>query len=142
MDKVRYSIYGDCCKLSNGTVDVLVTAELGPRVIFYGFTGGENMFAELDPDLVVKHDWGEWHARGGHRLWHTLEELPRSYVPDNDPIEMEVESLGPLTMLEPGDSTAHVERWYLFDNVEPGDDTEESLDAAITPLVRQTESGA
>lgn len=90
IEKVEYSIYGTCYKLSNGTVDLLVTADLGPRVIYYGFTGETNILAELGPDYVVKTELGEWHHWGGHRLWHAPEVLPRSYVPDNDPIEAEM----------------------------------------------------
>jgi len=90
VEKTKYSTYGNCYKLSNGTVDVMVTLDLGPRVIYYGFTGGENTFAELSPDAAVKHELGEWHPWGGHRLWHAPEVLPRSYVPDNDPVTAEL----------------------------------------------------
>lgn len=90
IEKVKYAAYGDCYKLTNGTVDVLVTLDLGPRIIFYGFTGGENMLAELGPDSVVKTEMGEWHPWGGHRLWHAPEVMPRSYVPDNGPVTSEV----------------------------------------------------
>jgi hypothetical protein len=89
IEKINYSIYGGCRKVSNGTVDVIVTTDVGPRIIFYGFTGGENMFAELRKDVAVQHDWGEWRPWGGHRFWHAPEVLPRSYVPDNDPVEAE-----------------------------------------------------
>lgn len=90
IEKVKYSIYGNCYKLSNGTVDLLVTTDLGPRVIYYGFTGEENILAELGPECMVKTELGEWHHWGGHRLWHAPEVLPRSYAPDNDPIEAEM----------------------------------------------------
>ncbi len=90
IEKVKYSHYGECYKLSNGTVDVLVTLDVGPRVIFYGFTGGENNLAELGPDAKVPTEFGEWHPWGGHRLWHAPEVLPRSYMPDNGPVESEM----------------------------------------------------
>jgi hypothetical protein len=47
---------------------------------------------------------------------------------------MEVESLGPLAKLEPGESATHVEHWFLFKDVNAGT-TEDSLDKAIAPLV-------
>ena len=47
---------------------------------------------------------------------------------------MELESLGALRRLAPNASAEHVERWQLFRDVDLGD-TEESLDAAIQPLV-------
>ena len=90
IDKVKYPNFGECYKLSNGTVDVLITLDLGPRVIFYGFTGGENALAELGPDLKVPTPYGDWKPWGGHRLWHAPEVLPRSYVPDNGPVDSEI----------------------------------------------------
>ena len=90
IEKVKYPKFGECYKLSNGTVDVLITLDLGPRVIFYGFSGGENCLAELDANAKVPTEFGEWHPWGGHRLWHAPEVLPRSYVPDNGPVESEV----------------------------------------------------
>lgn len=90
IDKVKFPNFGECYRLSNGTVDVLITLDLGPRVISYGFTGGENVLAELGPDAKVATPWGDWHPWGGHRLWHAPEVLPRSYVPDNGPVDSEI----------------------------------------------------
>jgi hypothetical protein len=47
---------------------------------------------------------------------------------------IEVETLAPLTQLEPGASAIHVEHWHLFRDVEIGDD-ETTIDKAITPLL-------
>ncbi len=47
---------------------------------------------------------------------------------------LEVESLGPLTRLEPGCYVEHVEHWYLFEGVET-DGTETSIDAAVMPHI-------
>ena len=52
---------------------------------------------------------------------------------------MEVESVGPLGQLEPGQSTIHIEEWYLFKGVNAGD-TEESMEAAIMPFIEKTAS--
>jgi hypothetical protein len=50
---------------------------------------------------------------------------------------MELESLGPLMDLEPGETAEHVEEWHLFREIELGS-TDESLDAVLMPLVDQT----
>ena len=50
---------------------------------------------------------------------------------------MEVETLGPLTKLGPGESATHVEHWFLFKDVDAGT-TEDTLDKAIAPLVAKT----
>ena len=36
---------------------------------------------------MTKTAFGEWKPWGGHRLWTAPEEMPRSYSPDNSPIE-------------------------------------------------------
>jgi hypothetical protein len=44
---------------------------------------------------------------------------------------VELETLGPLATLQPGESASHEERWSLYKGVDIGT-TEESLDAAVT----------
>jgi hypothetical protein len=84
--KVQYENCGECIEITNGIVSLVVTTEFGPRVMRYGFVGGENEFGENVPfELAVGDD--AWRLRGGHRLWHSPEEIPRSYMPDNVPIE-------------------------------------------------------
>lgn len=90
IEKEPYAHYGDCYKLSNGTVEVYVTLDLGPRIICYRFVDGTNILGELGPDTVVKTELGEWRPWGGHRLWHAPESMPRSYVPDNEPVKAEM----------------------------------------------------
>lgn len=90
IEKTKYSHYGNVIKLSNSTVDVMVTTDLGPRVIFYGFSGGTNILGELGPDAVNKTEFGDWHPWGGHRLWAAPEAMPGSYWPDNDPVNVEI----------------------------------------------------
>jgi hypothetical protein len=72
-----------CTRLSNGTVDVLVTRDVGPRVISYGFTGEDNVFAQLPQAAGKPIDASHFSAWGGHRLWHAPEQEGRTYVPDN-----------------------------------------------------------
>jgi hypothetical protein len=73
--------------LSNGTAEVVVTAGVGPRVLRYAFVGGENIFGE-HPEASVKTEWGTWKPWGGHRLWAAPEASPRSYAPDDSPLEV------------------------------------------------------
>ena len=55
----------------------------------YGFAGGDNLLGWV-PETVVKTDLGEWRPWGGHRLWSAPEHMPRSYSPDNDPVDVQV----------------------------------------------------
>ncbi len=51
----------------------------------------------------------------------------------------ELETLGPLTTLEPGQSTSHIEYWYLEKLASPAD-TDAELDAALLPLVQEAQA--
>jgi hypothetical protein len=88
LDKAACFDQTDCDRLSNGTVEVVVPTSFGPRVARYGLVGQENVFGEAPGGSVT--DLGEWKPRGGHRLWHAPEGMPRSYSPDNAPVEREV----------------------------------------------------
>lgn len=90
IDKIPYFNLPNCYRLSNGVTEAVVTTDIGPRVIRYGFAGAENMLAEIGPEDVMHTELGDWHVRGGHRLWHAPESNPRTYAPDNDPVEYEL----------------------------------------------------
>ena len=96
MQYVDYKQFGKCAKLSRGGKTMLVTVDVGPRVIYYGFDGGENIFYEDVEDLINKggeffdnnlKGKGIWHIYGGHRLWKCPEYLD-TYYPDNAPVEV------------------------------------------------------
>jgi hypothetical protein len=61
-------------------------------------TGSPNLLAELDNFPSVPTPYGDYHFRGGHRLWHAPESIPRSYVPDDD--EVSVTELPDSVILE------------------------------------------
>jgi hypothetical protein len=90
VEKVTCLARPNCYRLSNKTVEVVVTTDVGPRIIRYAFAGGDNMLSEL-PDDSVKTDLGVWKPWGGHRLWTAPEAMPRSYSPDNDPVAFTIE---------------------------------------------------
>ncbi len=83
-EKVAYKGWPNCYRLSNGTIDLIVTGDVGPRIIRLGFAGEDNEFAEF-PE-VGQTGGDEWRIYGGHRLWHAPEAQPRTYFPDNSPI--------------------------------------------------------
>jgi hypothetical protein len=88
MAKTTYKGWPNCFQLSNGLVDLIVTTDVGPRVIRFGFVGEDNEFKEYAAHSG-KMGGKEWRLYGGHRLWHAPEDDPRSYVPDNAPVSLE-----------------------------------------------------
>lgn len=88
MEKVSCLGLPNCYRLTNGAVEVTVATDVGPRVLGYRLAGGENVFGEV-PEAVITTAFGDWKPWGGHRLWAAPEVNPRSYVPDNSPVEVE-----------------------------------------------------
>lgn len=81
---VEFGKWGKCARLASETVELLVTLDFGPRIIRFGFIGGQNLLKET-PEVIGATD--EWVNYGGHRLWHAPEVRPRTYAPDNSPVE-------------------------------------------------------
>ncbi|KAJ4460524.1 hypothetical protein PAPYR_3142 [Paratrimastix pyriformis] len=76
-----------CVRLSNGIIELIASVQVGPRILRLGFVGDETNLMHLEsPTLTAQQD-GKWHPYGGHRLWHAPEEFPRTYFPDNHPVE-------------------------------------------------------
>ena len=75
----------DCVVLQNSTMRLVVTTQVGPRVIFCGAPGGENIF-HVDDALAGTTDHPAWVNYGGHRLRHSPQEGDRPNQPDNDAV--------------------------------------------------------
>ncbi len=81
-----YDNWKHCVKISNGSIELIATTDVGPRIIRFGFCDGENLFKEF-PGMVGKTGGDEWRVYGGHRFWHAPEAQPRTYAPDNSPVQ-------------------------------------------------------
>lgn len=94
--EINYKNFGKCVKMDNGIASVIVTVDVGPRIISYCLNGKENVLFEdvervfSDDGEELKEMFGEdktWYIYGGSRLWSSPESYPESYYPDNDPVE-------------------------------------------------------
>ncbi len=95
--KISYGGWENCIHITNDIVDLIVTVDIGPRIIRYGFAGQENEMCEIESTLGIKGG-DEWRIYGGHRLWHSPEEKQRTYEPDNSPVGHEKISNGIKTL--------------------------------------------
>ena len=86
MELVEFAGWERCIRLSNGQVDLIATTAVGPRILRFGFLGGQNVF-KVFPETEGLLGGDEWHNFGGHRLWHAPEVFPRTYAPDNRAVE-------------------------------------------------------
>jgi hypothetical protein len=107
VEKIAYGGWPSCYRVSNGTVEAVITADVGPRVMRYGFCGGQNFFKEFTEQLGRSGE-PDWQPRGGHRIWIAPEDPVRTYALDNGPVDVQVTSNGviatepvePLTGIE------------------------------------------
>jgi hypothetical protein len=84
LERLSFRGWNNAYKVSNGVVELVVTADVGPRILFYGFRHGENQFHEVEED-AGKTGGSEFRLYGGHRLW-VSPEVERTYYPDNNPV--------------------------------------------------------
>ena len=107
IEKTEYKGWPNCYRITNGEVELIVTSDIGPRIMRYAFVGGQNFFKEFAGTLG-KSGEPNWILRGGHRVWAAPEDAVRTYAPDNGPVHIEIkgdvleatEPVEPLTGLE------------------------------------------
>jgi hypothetical protein len=103
IEKTDFHGWTNSWRMSNGEVELVVTGDVGPRVMHYGFAGGQNFFKEFAAQLG-KTGEADWQPRGGHRVWIAPEDPVKSYAPDNGPVairvhEDEITCTGPVEAL-------------------------------------------
>jgi hypothetical protein len=103
IETVSYGGWANCIRIFNRDVELIATTDVGPRVIRYGFIGGQNLFKEF-ADQLGRSGEATWQPRGGHRIWMAPEIVPDTYAADNVAVratvsENSVELVAPV---EPG----------------------------------------
>jgi hypothetical protein len=88
-------------QISNGKVEIIITLDVGPRVISFKTTEGENVFKNY-PEQLGKGGESEWMIRGGHRVWLAPEHEVLSYLPDNEPVTHELLGKNGAHFVNPG----------------------------------------
>ncbi|GBC98068.1 hypothetical protein HRbin17_00563 [bacterium HR17] len=109
VERIAYAGWQNCYRVSNGVVEVVATADVGPRLIRFGFVGGPNEFAEFT-DQLGKVGGDAWRIYGGHRLWHAPEHPQRTYYPDNEPVQVRVVDEWTLELIPPTERTTGVQK--------------------------------
>lgn len=108
MEKINYKGWPNSYRLSNDLVDLVVLTDVGPRIIRFGFIGEENEFKEYE-EMRGKIGGDEWRIYGGHRLWHAPEIIPRTYFPDNSPVQWE-EHGDFVRLVQPVEATTGIQK--------------------------------
>jgi hypothetical protein len=89
IEVVPHSGWNRNVRLANGSVELIITLDVGPRILSYRTHMGENVFKTFD-DQLGKSGEAEWMIRGGHRFWIAPEDEKLSYHIDNERTEFRV----------------------------------------------------
>jgi hypothetical protein len=87
VEKTEYKGWHNCYRVTNGEVELIVTGDVGPRIIRFGFVGGQNVFKEY-AEQMGKTGEEKFQLRGGDRVWKAPEDPIATWAPDNVPVEI------------------------------------------------------
>jgi hypothetical protein len=108
VQKTEYKGWKNCYRVTNGEVELIVTADVGPRIIRYGFVGGQNLFKEFAEQLG-KSGEEQFQLRGGDRVWKAPEDPIATWAPDNVPVDVQLTADG-LIAREPVEPLTHLQK--------------------------------
>jgi hypothetical protein len=115
IEKINYHGWPNSYRMTNGEVELVVTGDIGPRIIRYAFVGGRNLFHEF-PSQIGKSGESTWQNRGGHRLWVAPEAPPTSpvtYALDNFPVDIKLKA-GTLIATAPIELAAGLQKQIVI----------------------------
>lgn len=93
VEKIEYKGWHNCYRVANGEVELVVTGDVGPRIIRLGFVGGQNLFKEFAEQLGGTGE-AKAQLRGGDRVWKAPEDPIATWAPDNVPVEITITANG------------------------------------------------
>ena len=95
--EISYLNYGMALSIQNENMELIVTTDVGPRILFFGEAGGKNLlFNDIQRENrnnspLLQSVFGDgtiYYFYGGHRVWASPEHDPNSMCPDNEPAEV------------------------------------------------------
>lgn len=98
--------WNNTAALANGIIELVVTLDVGPRIISFSSIDGPNILKTFPPQLGGMSE-PDWQIRGGHRLW-LAPESSETYYPDNHPVDYEQTAPGSLALTSPAETTTGV----------------------------------
>jgi hypothetical protein len=87
IERITYHGWSEAYHLTNGQLELIVPQQIGIRIMHCGLVRQANHF-HVNEALGGQSGGPDWYLYGGHRLWHAPESKPRTYYPDNHPIEV------------------------------------------------------
>src|SRR5271154_3371386 len=108
VEKTEYKGWKNCYRITNGEIEAIVTGDVGPRIIRFGFVGGQNLFKEFS-DQLGKSEEEKFQLRGGDRVWKAPEDPVATWAPDNVAVAIQVTPTG-LIAREPVEPLTHLQK--------------------------------
>ncbi|MGI6702070.1 MAG: hypothetical protein ACOX3U_06420 [Christensenellales bacterium] len=92
----EYKNFGKVYKIRKDNLTVMVTVDIGPRIIYFGDSEYNLLYEDISRQFRKGGEYfdknyfqgAEWLNLGGHRLWKSPEDLA-SYSPDNTPVTVQ-----------------------------------------------------
>ena len=89
IERIEFKGWPNCYRVFNDEVELVLTTDIGPRILRYGFLGGQNVFW-IQEETAGQSGEPQWVLRGGHRIWVGPEDVRYTYPPDNGPVAVEL----------------------------------------------------
>lgn len=99
---------GDALLLATRAFELVVTTAVGPRVVSFRSKAGKKKNVFLEQPADEKRDHG-YMFRGGHRLWHSPEDIVRTYQPDDSPLDVKMLPKG-VALKQPVEERTGIEK--------------------------------
>lgn len=97
IETVQTELWGNCVQIRNDHYTIIASLEFGPRILHFSLKDGINVL-KVDEERQLGNDakelevfgLGPFKLYGGHRLWTSPEEMPRTYYPDHQDVACEI----------------------------------------------------
>ncbi len=89
IEKTAFGGWPNCLRVANDHAELIITLDVGPRVIAYHHLPAGKNVLKTNPDEMGKSGEDHFVPRGGHRIWIAPED-DRTYQPDNAPVSHEL----------------------------------------------------
>ncbi len=109
VEKVEFGGWKNNLRIANGDAELIITLDVGPRILSYKLEGGKNVL-NVVPDQLGTSGETKWIPRGGHRLWTAPEDTTRTYAPDNVPVSYEEKGPGTVVVRPPADTKYGIQK--------------------------------
>ncbi|MEO7931932.1 MAG: hypothetical protein ABIT76_02125 [Chthoniobacterales bacterium] len=101
LQEIPYGGWGRNLRLANDSVELVISLEVGPRILSYRPLTGTNILHNYAEQMGGTGE-AAWMNRGGHRLWIAPEDIDLTYALDNQPFPYAITGDNSVTLTTPG----------------------------------------